>query len=164
MEAWKLLRSRQSVRQYLSRPIKREVLEKALEAARHAPTARNLQPWEFVVVQDKARLQRLAAVTDNGKFIAHAAACILCLCCDTKYYLEDGAAAVTYCLLALQAQGVGACWVAGDKKAYAADILREIGAPPEMRLIALVACGYSRASVLPQKKRPLADMVHWEGY
>jgi len=78
--------------------------------------------------------------------------------------LEDGVAAVVNLLTALHAQGVGTCWVAGDKKEYAGDILRVIKAPATLKLIALIACGYPEDSSPRPGKRRLSEMVHWEIY
>ncbi|MBN1596084.1 nitroreductase family protein [candidate division FCPU426 bacterium] len=164
MDAIIALNTRRSIRQYAPRPVPRPLLEKALAAASQAPTARNLQPWEFVVVLEKERLRKIAAYTDNGRFIATAAACIAFLCQDTKYYLEDGVGAVVNCLNALHALGLGACWVAGDKKPYCSAILQMLHAPANMKLVALVACGFPQGATPVQTKRALATMMHWDNF
>jgi nitroreductase len=128
-----------------------------------AATAINIQPWEFIVVTDPEVLRRIAQTTDHGKFIAHASVCVVVLCRDTKYYLEDGSAATENILLAARAHGLGSCWVAGDKKPYGPDICRLVGAPQGYRLISLIPIGYPAES--PEKtKRPLSDVLHWEKY
>src|ERR1035437_9163620 len=53
-------------------------------------TEPNIQPWEFVAVTEPAMLRAIAGVADFGRFIAQAAVCVVVLCKDTKYYLEDG--------------------------------------------------------------------------
>ncbi len=112
---------------------------------------------------DKAMLGRIAAATDHGAFIAQAAACIVVLCRDTKYFLEDGSAATENLLLAARAHGLGSCWVAGDKKPYAEQIRELVGAPAGMRLISLVPVGHP-AEQPTKEKRPLAGVLHWEKY
>ena len=119
MENLELLCVRRSIRMFQNKSIIREDLEKLVDSARFAPTARNVQPWEFVLVTDKDKLIELAKLAENGRFIAQAAACIAVFCVDTKYYLEDGCAATCNILLAATALGIGSCWVAGDKKPYA---------------------------------------------
>lgn len=158
-----LLKKRISVRKYEERPIEREKLENIIDAARLAPTARNEQPWEFVVVTEKSMLEKLAGLTDYGRFIRQAPACIIVFCRDTKYYLEDGSAATTYILLAATEQGLGSCWVAGDKKPYADDIRRTLNVPEGYKLVSLVSLGYS-AEYHPKEKRSLAEVIHWEKY
>jgi nitroreductase len=108
-------------------------------------------------------LRRIANITDYGKFIADALVCVLVLCRDTKYYLEDGSAATENILLAALAHGLGSCRVAGDKKPCAAEVCRLVGAPQGCKLVSLIPIGYPAES--PQKsKRPLSDVLHWEKY
>lgn len=163
MDAFAALTTRRSVRQYKPDPVPRETLEKIVDAGRLAPTARNLQPCEFVVVTNPAKRQQLADISENGKFIAHVAACIVVLSKPTKYFLEDGSAATTNILNAAAATGLGACWVAGDKKPYADQIVAVCGAPAEMKLISMIAVGYP-AEVPSPSKRPLNEVLHWEKY
>jgi nitroreductase len=163
MDALEVLKTRRSVRAYSNRPVPREVLEDIIDCARLAASAINIQPWEFVMVTGAAMRRKLAELTDHGKFIADAPACVVVMCRDAKYYLEDGSAATQNILLAAHAHGVGSCWVAGDKKPYAPEICKTVGAPDGFRLISLVALGYPAEQ--PQKsKRPLADVLHWEHY
>jgi len=120
MDAIECLKTRRSVRSFADKEIPANVIEDIIDAGRLAPTANNLQPWEFIVVTDKETRKKIAALTDWGKFIAEAGACIVVLSKDTKYYIEDGSAATQNIMLAAWAHGIGTCWVAGDKKAYAA--------------------------------------------
>jgi len=163
MDAIEVLKTRRSIRAYTGQPVPKEVIEDLVDCGRLAATAINIQPWEFVAVTSRETLRRIAAATDHGKMIAGAAACIAVLSRDTKYYLEDGSAATENILLAARAHGLGACWVAGDKKPYAPEILKIIGAPAEFKLVSLVAIGYP-AEQPEKEKRPLADVLHWEKY
>ena len=164
MDTLLALRNRRSLRIFSDQPLSRQVLEQAVDAARFAPTARNEQPWEFIAILDREGLRQLGKLADHGRFIAGAAACVVVVCKDTKYYLEDGVAAVVNCLTALEAQGIGACWVAGDKKPYAPDILSLLKVPERFKLIALIACGYSAGPTPRPAKRSLEDVFHWEQY
>lgn len=163
MDALTALTTRRSVRKYKPDPVPRELLEQIVDAGRLAPTARNVQPCEFVVITDADRRRQLADISEFGKFIADAPACIVVLSRPTKYFLEDGSAATTNMLNAAAALGLGSCWVAGDKKAYAADIVAACQAPAEMKLISLIALGYA-AEVPSPAKRPLRDILHWERF
>ena len=163
MDALQALTTRRSVRVYRADPVPRDLIEQVLEAARHAATANNLQPWEFVVVTDRAMRQRLTAATDYGKQIALAPVCVAVFCKECKYYLEDGANASQNLLVAAHALGLGACWVAGDKKPYAEEVRELLGAPPGYRLVSLLTLGYAAERPVAQK-RPLHEMVHWERF
>ncbi len=163
MDAMQVLVSRRSVRKFKSKPVPRELLEAIVNTGRLAPTARNVQPCAFVVVTDSGLRAALTEINEYGKFIAQAPACIVVLSQPTKYYLEDGSAATTNMLNAAAACGLGACWVAGDKKPYAARIVELVGAPPDMRLVAQIAVGYPDETPAIEK-RPLAEVLHWEQF
>jgi nitroreductase len=163
MDAIQVLKTRRSVRAYRRAPVPRKLIEDIVDCGRLAATAINIQPWEFVVVTDPKRLRKIAETSDHGKFIADAPVCVLVLCKDTKYYLEDGSAATENILLAARAHGLGSCWVAGDKKSYASEICRLVGAPEGYKLVSLIPIGYPAES--PEKtKRPLSDVLRWEKY
>ena len=163
MDAIEMLKTRRAVRAYTGEPVPKKIIADIVDCGRLAATAINIQPWEFVVVIDPALRRRLAETTDHGKFIADAPVCVVVLCQDTKYYLEDGSAATENILLAARAHGLGACWVAGDKKPFASEICRLVGAPQNFKLVSLIPIGYPAES--PEKtKRPLSAVLHWEKY
>lgn len=164
MEALEAIRSRRSVRRFERRPVPHELLEGLVDAGRLAPTANNVQPWEFIAVTDDSTKNRVAAVTDYGKFIADAPAMIAVFCEDTKYYLEDGCAATTNILLAATALGLGACWVAGDKKPYCREISDIMGVSAEHKLVSLIAVGYPAGPIPKVAKRALPDLLHWNKF
>jgi len=164
MDALEALRTRRSCRRFATKEVGRDRLEQILDAGRLAATARNEQPWEFVVVTDQAARTEIAAMTDYGPFIADAPVCIAVLATDTKYYLEDGSAATQNMLVAAHALGLGACWVAGDKKPYAPKVVARLGAPADMKLVALVALGWPEGDLPNPKKRSLDEVSHWETF
>ena len=163
MEAIETLKTRRSVRAFKVDPVPKDLIEDLVDCGRLAATARNEQPWEFVVVTDAAMRRRIADASDYGKFIADAPVCVVVLCKDTKYYLEDGSAATQNILLAAHAHGLGACWVAGDKKPYAGKIRELVGAPQGYKLVASVAIGYPAGGSKPAK-RALSEVLHWEQF
>jgi len=158
-----LLKQRISVRKYTLQPVEREKIEEIVDVARFAPTARNEQPWEYVVVTEQAVREEIANLTDYGKFIAEAPVCIAVFTKETKYYLEDGSAATTYILLAATSLGLGSCWVAGDKKEYGHAVGKLLGVPTGYQLVSLVSLGYSAEEHL-KPKRQLEDLCHWERF
>ena len=165
MDALEALSGRRSIRSYENNPVKRELIETIVDAGRLAATGRGVEPWEFVVVTDSEMRTKLAEICEYGKFISQAPVCIVVLCKDTKYYLEDGSAATQNMLVAAHSLGLGSCWVAGDKKPYADKIIRLLGAPPGFKLICLVSIGYQSADQPPRKsKRALKKVLHWERF
>jgi len=164
MDAIEALRTRRSCRRFTAKEVGRDLIEQVVDAGRLAATARNEQPWEFVVVTDKAARRTIAGMTDYGPFITDAPVCIAVLSKDTKYYLEDGSAATQSILVAAHALGLGACWVAGDKKPYAPKIVQTLGAPVTVRLVALVALGWPEGPLPNPQKRTLKDVLHWDKF
>jgi nitroreductase len=163
MECIEALKTRRSVRAYTGEPVSREVLEDIIDCGRLAATAINIQPWEFVVVTEGPMLRAIAAAAEYGSFIAQAAACVVVMCRDTKYYLEDGCNASQNILVAARAHGLGSCWVAGDKKPYAEKVARMLGAPVGYKVVSLLAIGHA-AGPSHKDKRPLSDVLHWEKF
>ena len=110
--------ARRSVRKYLDREIPGEVLDDLLRAAMAAPSAVAKDPWHFIVLREKATLERVAELLPHGKMLARAAAGII-VCGDIErahdgmesYMLQDCSAAIENILLAAAALGLGSCWL-----------------------------------------------------
>lgn len=166
MENLEFLKIRRSVRAFQNKNIPRVELEKIVDSARFAPSARNIQPWEFVVVTDKNKLKELAGLGQNAAFMAQAAACIAVFSIDTNYFLEDGCAATCNILLAATALGIGSCWIAGDKKPYCRQVNSLLNAPAGMKLISMIALGYPQedGAFKVASKKELKDLIHWEKF
>ncbi|MFP4173261.1 MAG: nitroreductase family protein [Candidatus Hydrogenedentota bacterium] len=164
MELFEAIKKRGTVRSYSDKPIPKEDLTQIAEAGRLAPSARNVEPWEFVAITDKNTLGALASLGQNARFLRDAAAAIVVLSKETKYYLEDGAAATQNMLLAATALGIGSCWVAGDKKPYAEDVVSLLGAPEEYKLVSIIALGYAQDEVTPHSKRGVDEVLHFEKF
>ena len=159
-----IIKSRHSVRSYKPTPVEDHIIRDALECARHAPTASNLQPWLFGVIREKDLLKTVAGLTDHGRFIADAAVCFAVFAeRNAKYYLEDCSAATENLILALHAYGVGSCWVAGDKKDYAEAVRKLLQVPDRYTLVSLLPAGYP-ADITIQKKKEQDDITFFEKY
>ncbi|MBM3255728.1 MAG: nitroreductase family protein [Candidatus Omnitrophica bacterium] len=164
MQTQEALKNRRSCRIFKSKSIPKKLVTQIIEAARLAPSAINIQPWEFVVITNKETLGVVASLADHGKFISNATACIAVFCKDSKYYLEDGCAATENILIAAQDLGLGSCWVAGDKKDYNDKIRQLLGAPIDMKLVSLIPLGYTDTPARTPPKRPLKELLHWEKF
>ncbi|MFA5167510.1 MAG: nitroreductase family protein [Candidatus Omnitrophota bacterium] len=162
METFDALTKRASVRDYMNQPVPKDMLEKLVDAGRRAPSARAVEPWEFVVIMERAMLDKLAGIISTGVFLKQATACIVVFCQDTKYYLEDGSAATENILLAATDLGLGTCWIAGDKKEYCEEVSRLLGAPGHLKLISLISIGWAVREPKQRKRRTLSEVLHWE--
>ena len=159
-----VIKSRHSVRKYKTDPVDENAIKDAVECARHAPTAMNLQPWLFGVIQDKKVLETIAQLTDHGTFITDAPLCFAVFGeKQAKYYLEDCCAATENLIIALQAHGIGTCWVAGDKKAYAEPVRKLLNVPDEYTLVSLVPAGIP-ADISIMKKKDLKFVEFKESF
>ncbi len=164
MQTFDAICQRASTREYQDKPIEKELLMQLVDAGRRAPSARHVEPWDFIVIADKDVLGRIAEKAANGRFVQNAAACIAVFCQETKYYLEDGCAATQNILLQAADAGLGACWIAGDKKDYAQDIRDMLGVPSGYNLVSLIALGWPRQAVRQKKGRGLDEVLHWERF
>ncbi|NQT23456.1 MAG: nitroreductase family protein [Candidatus Omnitrophica bacterium] len=164
MDVFDAISKRASVREYKEKSIEKALLEKLVDAGRRAPTARAVEPWEFVVVTDRGTLKKLGQIANTGSFIKDAGCCIAVYCKETKYYLEDGVAATENILIQAAGLGLGACWVAGDKKPYTEEVSLLLGVPPEMKLISLLSLGWPKDEPMQKKNRSLKDVMHWEKF
>jgi nitroreductase len=159
-----VIKGRRSVRQYKETPIPDEAMRDALECARQAPSARNVQPWIFVVVKNRDTLAALGDLADHGAFIADAQACIAVFGeRDADYCLEDCCAATGQLMLGLWAHGVGSCWVAGARKGYAEAVRELLKVPDTYTLVSLVPAGYPADMKIPPKKK-IEDIVFYEAW
>jgi nitroreductase len=161
--AIEVLKSRRSIRTYASGHVERKVIEEIIDCARLAPTAMNDQPWDFIVITGKEDLARIPTILGHGEFIANAAFCVLVTARQSDCAVEDACAATENLLIAAEAYGLGACWVAGTPQSYAPVVAKTFGAPEGHKLISIVSVGYP-AEVPVIEKRALAEVLHWERF
>lgn len=148
MELFEAIHHRRSIRKYENRPVPDEVVKKILAAAMTAPSAGNAQPWQFVVVTDRERLDRAGDVHPYVGMAKSAPLGIL-VCGDTRlekypgFWPQDCAAATQNLLLAAHAEGLGAVWTGIYPMAERADKFAEIfGLPEGVVAFGFVPMGY----------------------
>ena len=161
MEALEAIRKRRSVREYTGEPVPREELLKILDAGRLAATGHNQQPWEFVVVTDRAMIDRLKVA---AQWMEKAGA-IIAVVMDpsSRWWVEDGAAAVENMLIASTALGYGSCWLEGYTLPREEELKGLLGIPADKRLLTLVPIGVP-VKWPTREKKPLEEIVRWETY
>lgn len=167
MDAIEAIHTRRSVRKYDERPVDQATVDKLLHAAMMAPSARNQQPWHFVVMQQQATLQKIAEACPNAAMAARAPLAVL-VCADPKlektpgYLPQDCAAAVQNMLLAAHAEGLGAVWCGMHPRPRREDFVRELLDIPEHVIPhSLVVIGYP-AEQPDQPDRFRQDRIHRE--
>jgi len=164
METSDAIKKRVSIREYQDKAIDKKTLEQLVDAGRRAPSARAVEPWKFVIVRKREVLEKLGEIASNGSFIKKATAAIAVFCQETKYYLEDGVAATENILLMAADLGLGACWVAGDKKPYVHEVSKLLGAPCGMKLVSLISLGWPHEKKQQVKHNSLDDVIYWEKF
>jgi len=161
MDAIEALRKRRSIRRYTDDAIPKADLETIVDAGRLAATGSNRQPWDFVIVTDRAMIAEFKA---SGAWIASAGAVIVVVMdTSSRWWIEDGAAAIENMLLASTALGYGSCWVEGDVLLREEQFKILLDVPAEKRVMALIPIGVAAESPAPEK-RPLEQVLHWEKY
>jgi nitroreductase len=169
-EIMEVIRRRFSCRSFRPEPVPRQQLSELIDAARWAPSAGNLQPWRFVVVEDGAARRAIAASAYGQRFIADAPAVIVvCVVAAESsrvygdrgrhlYCLQDSAAAVENLLLAATGAGLGTCWIgAFDEAAVARALVLEAGWRP----VALIPVGYPDEQPRRRSRRPPDEVTRW---
>ena len=161
MDAFEAIRKRRSVREYTGDAIPREDLEQIVDAGRLAPTGWNRQPWDFIVITDKEMIQKLKIV---AQWMDKAGAIIaLVLDPSSRWWLEDGSAAIENILIASTALGYGSCWLEGYTLPREEEFKKLLGVPKDKRLLTLIPIGVPVEWPTVEKK-PLEEVIHWERY
>ncbi len=169
MDVLEAIKGRRSIRSYVPSEIDVKQLEAVFEAAIWAPSAGNLQPWEFIVVDDKEVMRRLARASLNQMWMVEASS-IIAVCADLDrtgviygergrrlYAIQDCAAATQNMLLAAYSQGLGTCWVGAF---YDDEVKRILNLPNNVRPLALITIGQPRERPTTPSRRGLKEIVH----
>ncbi len=169
-----LIRSRRSIRQFRHQPIEKEKKEALVEAALRAPSSRGLNPWEFILVEDTAKLRALSSAKPQGaSFLAEAPLGIV-VCADPQrcdVWVEDCAIAMIFMQLMATSLGLGSCWIQIRKRSHAsgrparghiADCLQ---IPAHLEVAAVLAVGYPLRGKAPHPADELQfAKVHHTAY
>src|SRR5262245_58354715 len=111
MDAFEASRTMLAVRRYQDKPVPEATLRRVVEAGRPTGSAKNLQPWHFIVVQERDTLRKLGALARTGAHVAEAAAAIVVVVERTPFAISDASRAIQSMLLTAWADGVGSNWV-----------------------------------------------------
>jgi len=163
MEAFEAIRTMLAIRRYQDKAVPEATVRRIVEAGRLTGSAKNLQPWHFVVVQDRETLLRLGALAGTGPYVAQAPLAIVVAVEKTPFAVSDASRAIQSMLLAAWADGVGSNWV-GFGGLEQVKALLEI--PAKLELLAILPFGYPVGVVGRGKKqrKPLGAVAHRERY
>jgi nitroreductase len=171
-----LVRSRRSIRRYLDEPVERKKILTCIEAARLAPSADNVQPWRFLVIDDPKLKAQYAKKVFSGiysisGFAEKAPVLILILARldiianrigkqiqNIQFYLLDIGIAGEHIVLQAQELGLGTCWIGWFNIRKARKFLR---IPRKYKIVSMLAMGYSEKRPSREKKRKKIEEIAW---
>jgi nitroreductase len=171
MEYTELIRNRESIRNYdPNRSVPGEILEKILEAGRLAPSAKNFQPWKFLLISSPALLEKVKA-SYLREWIKEAPHILVLIGLKNQAWIRgydgynsietDVSIAMTQIILAAENEGVGACWIAAFNPA----ILKEaLNRGEDQRIYAMTPLGYPKTGFqksFNKKRKPLDEIVEY---
>ena len=157
---------RKSVRTYLNKGVEKEKIDLMLRAGMSAPSGKDVRPWEFVVVSDRAKLDSMAAALPYAKMLTQARNAII-VCGDSArsfYWYLDCSAAAQNILLAAESMGLGAVWTAAYPYEDRMEVVRKYTHLPENILpLCVIPFGYSATKEQPKQKYD-EKKIHYNQY
>lgn len=160
----KLIKDRRSVRKYTDKPIEKQVLEEIVDCGRLAPSAKNIQPWKFLVVTDNEKLSKIAKMVDWGYFIKDSSACVVvCGEKDVKRRVEDCCLAAENMILAAKSLRIGSCYVAALQK-NVEGVRGLLKIPENLEIVCFLSLGYFEKNPELHDKKELKDLIYWESF
>ena len=166
MDAFEVLHTRRSIRQFLNRPVGEDLVKELLSAAMSAPTAGGIQPWRFVVITDREKLDKIPTFHPYAGMIKQAPLAIL-VCGDTtsanygKYWVQDCSAAMENLLLAARAKELASLWCGVHPVPEREQAFRELfNLPDAVSPLGLAILGYSETP-FSHKERYDEQKVHY---
>lgn len=156
------------MREFTNAPVEKEKLDRVLEAARLAPSARNLQEWRILVVTDENRRAALIEAAGGQSFVGRAPVVLICCAetdhhlmhCGLKSYPIDVAIAIDHMTLAAVEEGLGTCWIG---KFDPAAVRAVCGIPDEIEVVQLLPLGYpADPAATPKKRKASEEIIRYE--
>lgn len=171
MEYYEVIKKRKSIRKYKPDPIPDDVLNRILDAGRMAPSAKNYQPWHFIVIREPEMKKKVAEACVNQLFIAEADV-IICGCAFEKIawgrmgnymaaWPHDLSIALEHIILAATNEGLGTCWIGKFDEKMVKDLLQ---IPEAVRVVALTPVGVPAEEAKERGRLNLEDIVSYEKF
>jgi nitroreductase len=146
-----LVRKRRSIRSYTNEEIDKETKELLVEVLLRAPTSRGINPWEFVVVDDRELLAQLATSKEHGSAFLKGAPLGIVVCADSTrsdVWVEDCSIAAILVQMAAQSLGLGSCWIQIRNRPHDGEVTAEqyiqklLGLPEHVKVECIVGIGH----------------------
>jgi len=162
-----LMRARRSIRSFTDQPLEPHSVKLLVEALLRAPSSRNHNPWQFVLVDDRALLEQLATAKQHGSEFLKGAALAVVICADeakSDVWVEDCSIAAILLQMTALSLGLGSCWAQirkrqHDQQSSAEQFVQQLlGLPEQLRVASIIGIGHPA-----EKRRPLtADTLEYD--
>ena len=160
---------RYSVKNFADTPVEKDKLERILDAGRRAPSAKNRQPWRFIVIDDADIRTQIQTAAFGQDHVGQAPVIIAGCTTNVDYRMPNGllsypidiAIAMTFMTIQSQVESLGSCIVTTFDEQEIKEILT---IPYSMRVVMLLLVGYPAESRIPAPRKPLNRIVsynHW---
>ena len=162
MDVFEAIKERRSIRSYKDKPIEEEKLQRLLEAAHLAPSAKNRQNWKFIVVKERKIREKLVPACYDQEFIAEAPVVIAGVANPAfKWYRIDMGIAFEHIALEAVDLGLGTCWIGAFDERMVSDILN---VPENLETVILMTIGYPDYMPTPIPRKDMNDIICYDLY
>jgi len=157
--------NRRSIRKYTSQKIDDDKLKQILKAGMNAPTARNLKPFEFIIIKNREILEDLSNLKKNSYFVKDSYATIVILGNElTEFWQQDLAAVTQNILLQATTFGIASCWIGmAPNQSYEQSARQILNIPDNIRVFSMVTLGYPLETKEPNDNY-YENLVHFDKY
>jgi len=171
MSVLEIIKKRRSIRRYREDPIPEDVLLRVLEAARLAPSGKNLQPWKFIIVKNQGLKEMLAEASFGQYFMAKAPVVIVACGLPDKCYAHMGrymkswpvdvTIALEHLVLQAEEENLGTCWIGAFEEKQVKSILN---IPEKVRVLAMTPLGYPDEEPRFRGRKGLEEIISYDKY
>jgi len=169
MELIPPIEERHSIQKFSTKPIEPEKLKSLLEAGRRAPSAKNRQPWRFIVVEEAVARKKIEEAAFGQEHVGQAPVIVAACTTNIDYLMPNGqpaypidiALAVSFMMIQAQAEGIGSCIITTYDEREVKEILT---VPFSMRVVMLLLLGYPAELPFPATRKPFDQVIsfnHW---
>lgn len=171
MDIFQVVRDRRSIRKYKDTPVEVEKIEQILDAARLAPSWKNLQCWRFLVLSEEGNKRRVLEAfpeSNPGTKAIASAPVVIVVCANPAesdvengipYFVADTSIAFEHLCLAAHALGLGTCWMGWYDEEH---VKLSLGIPPDIRIVGITPLGYPDQEPKPRPRKELKEIAFFE--
>ncbi|MFO7748928.1 MAG: nitroreductase family protein [Desulfobacteraceae bacterium] len=159
-----LIEKRRSIRKFKPDTIEKKKVDRLIESALRSPSSRSLNPWRFVVIDNRELLEELSRSKPHGASFLRNAPLGIVVCADgetSDVWIEDTSIASTFIQLAAEELNLGSCWIQIRKREHSSGVTAEeqvrklLGIPETINVESIIAIGYPDEEKPPHTRESL---------